>query len=252
MLPKDKNELLTRVGPETPMGETLRRYWVPALLAEELPESDCPPVRVKLLGENLVAFRDTNSRVGLLDEFCAHRRASLFLGRNEECGLRCIYHGWKYDGEGNCVEMPNEPPESNFKDKIHLKAYPAVEMGGVVWAYLGPEERKPQLPTFDWTVVSESHRYVSKTWQECNWLQALEGGGDITHVTDLHRKMSSNKAQPGVGADGGIFSRPPLSATEIEITEYGYIQADIRGVDGESVWVQLDHHALPFHMQVES
>ncbi len=141
----------------------MRRYWVPALLSEELPESDCPPVRVKLLGENLVAFRDTNSRVGLLDEFCAHRRASLFLGRNEECGLRCIYHGWKYDVEGNCVEMPNEPPESNFKDKIHLKAYPTVEMGGVVWAYLGPEERKPQLPTFDWTVVSESHRYVSKT-----------------------------------------------------------------------------------------
>ena len=124
MLSKEENELVTRVGPGTPMGETLRRYWMPAALSSELPEPDSPPIRVRLLGEQLVAFRDTNGRVGLLDELCAHRRASLFLGRNEECGLRCVYHGWKYDVEGRCVDMPNEPPESNFKSKIRLKLTP--------------------------------------------------------------------------------------------------------------------------------
>src|SRR6266540_6325516 len=119
MMTKEENELLTRTGPGTPMGNVIRRYWVPALLSWELPEPDCPPVRVMLLGERLVAFRDTSGRVGLLDEFCAHRRASLFLGRNEEHGLRCVFHGWKYDVEGNCSDMPSEPPETTFRHKIH-------------------------------------------------------------------------------------------------------------------------------------
>ena len=126
---REENELLTRTGPGTPMGEVMRRYWVPAALSTELPEADGAPVRVNLLGEKLVAFRDTQGRIGLLEEFCAHRRASLFLGRNEESGLRCVYHGWKYDVDGNCVDMPNEPPETNYKDKIRLKAYPTVELG---------------------------------------------------------------------------------------------------------------------------
>src|SRR2546425_11564441 len=118
MLGREENDLLTRVGPQTPMGDTMRRYWIPALLAWELPEPDCPPVRVKLLGEDLIAFRDTEGRVGLLEEFCPHRRASLFFGRNEECGLRCVYHGWKFDVSGRCVDMMNEPPEHQFGHKI--------------------------------------------------------------------------------------------------------------------------------------
>ena len=120
MLSRDDNELLTRVGPATPMGDTMRRYWVPALLTREVPAADSPPVRVRLLGEDLVAFRNTEGRIGLLDEFCPHRRASLFLGRNEECGLRCVYHGWKFDADGKCVDLPSEPEDSTLKDKVRL------------------------------------------------------------------------------------------------------------------------------------
>src|ERR1700733_15113066 len=118
------NERLTRVGPGTAMGEVLRRYWQPALLSDEIPTPDCPPVRVRLLCEDLVAFRDSNGAVGLVDAFCAHRRAPLFFGRNEECGLRCVYHGWKFDTEGNCVDMPSEPPYSKFRLRVSIKAYP--------------------------------------------------------------------------------------------------------------------------------
>ena len=143
MLSREENERITRVGPSTPMGITLRRYWVPALLGRELPEPDGAPVRVRLLGEDLVAFRDTRGRIGLLEEFCPHRRASLLFARNEECGLRCVYHGWKFDADGHCVDMMNEPAELQFRDKIAITSYPTVETGGVVWAYLGPAERRP-------------------------------------------------------------------------------------------------------------
>jgi phthalate 4,5-dioxygenase oxygenase subunit len=143
MLPPKENELITRVGPDTPMGNAMRRYWIPACLSSEIAEPDCPPVRVKLLGEDLVAFRDSEGRIGLVDEFCPHRRVSLYFGRNEECGLRCVYHGWKFDVEGNCVDQLNEPPEHQFKQHIHLTAYPTVELGGLVWAYLGPADKMP-------------------------------------------------------------------------------------------------------------
>src|ERR1700747_2910119 len=140
MLSREENELITRVGQATPMGNAMRRYWIPALLAREIAEPDGPPVRVRLLGEDLVAFRDTEGRIGLLDEYCPHRRASLFFGRNEECGLRCVYHGWKFDVAGTCIDQLNEPVENQFQHKIHIAAYPTVELGGVVWAYLGPPE----------------------------------------------------------------------------------------------------------------
>ncbi len=170
MLPRKENELLTRVGPGTPMGNTLRRYWTPACLSREIVEPDCPPVRVRILGEDLVAFRDSDGRVGLLDEFCPHRRVSLFFGRNEECGLRCVYHGWKFDVEGNCLDQLNEPEEHQFKQHIHITAYPTVEHGGIVWAYLGPPDKIPAPPKFAWTQVPETHRHVTKVIQECNWL----------------------------------------------------------------------------------
>src|SRR3954463_6679547 len=141
MLPPKENELITRVGLGTPMGNAMRRYWIPACLSWEIAEPDCPPVRVRLLGEDLVAFRDSEGRIGLVDEFCPHRRVSLYFGRNEECGLRCVYHGWKFDVEGNCVDQLNEPPENQFKQHIHLTAYPTVELGGLVWAYLARPTR---------------------------------------------------------------------------------------------------------------
>lgn len=130
MLSREENDIVTKTGAGTPLGVLMRRYWIPALLSWELPRPDCPLVRLKLLGERLVAFRDTSGRIGIIGEFCPHRRASLFLGRNEENGLRCVYHGWKFDVEGNCVDMPNEPAESNFKHKIRSIVYPTVEIGG--------------------------------------------------------------------------------------------------------------------------
>ena len=186
MLTHEQNELMTRTGPATPMGNFLRRYWIPILLAEELPENECPPVRVKLLSERLLAWRDSRGRCALIDEFCAHRGVSLWFGRNEEDGLRCPYHGWKYDWTGQCVEVPSEPPESGFCQRIKLKSYPLVESGGILWAYMGPPQAEPKLPVFEWTEVPATRRYFSKRWQECNYLQAMEGGLDSSHVSFLH------------------------------------------------------------------
>src|SRR5581483_4552265 len=146
MLSDEDNELLTRVGPGTAMGAVLRHYWHPVLLASELPKPDGPALRVRLLGADLVAFRDTEGRIGMLAANCSHRGAPLVDGRNEECGLRCVYHGWKYDVSGACVDMPNEPPESNFKDKVRHTAYPCREAGGVIWTYMGPDSPPPPLP----------------------------------------------------------------------------------------------------------
>src|SRR5689334_13624146 len=150
MLSKADNEFITRVGPGTPMGELFRRFWLPAMLSSELPGPDCPPVRLRLLGEDLVAFRTTSGRVGVLDTWCAHRNTNLYWGRNEEEGLRRIYHGWKYDADGNCVDMPNEPPTSRFHEKIHQPAYQAVDRGGVIWVHMGPKELAPKVPDFEW------------------------------------------------------------------------------------------------------
>src|SRR4051794_5859835 len=171
MLTRDENELLCRGGPGTQMGEVMRRYWMPVLCSREL-DSDGPPARVKLLGERLVVFRDSSGRVGVLEEFCPHRGVSLWLGRNSENGLRCVYHGWKFDAEGACVEQMNEP--ESFAQKIHITAYPTIELGDIVWAYMGPPEKRPPEPRFEFTAVPASHRTVTRVWEECNWLQAVE------------------------------------------------------------------------------
>ena len=187
MLRKEQNDLLTQTGPETAMGAMFRSYWIPALLSEELPENDCAPVRVKLLSERLLAFRDSQGRYGLIEEFCAHRGVSLWFGRNEESGIRCPYHGWKYDVTGQCVDVPSEPAENGFCARIKLKSYPLVEQGGVLWTYMGPAQKQPPLPQFEFSLVPAPQRYISKRLQECNWLQAMEGGIDSSHVSWLHR-----------------------------------------------------------------
>ncbi|WP_288027475.1 Rieske 2Fe-2S domain-containing protein, partial [Arthrobacter sp.] len=186
MLSREDNELLTRVGPGTPMGNLMRQYWLPALLSNELPEPDCTPVRVLLLDERLIAFRDSNGHVGLLGNHCPHRGASLFFGRNEECGLRCVYHGWKFDVSGACVDMPNEPPESNFKDKIHHTAYLCQERGGIVWTYMGPRATPPPLPDIEPNMLAEGEYLSYAIQRECNWLQGLEGEIDTSHFGFLH------------------------------------------------------------------
>src|SRR5215468_6367788 len=195
MLSKEDNDLLTRTGPGTLMGNAMRRYWLPACLASEIAEPDGAPVRVKLLGEELVAFRDSEGRIGLVEEFCPHRRVSLYFGRNEECGLRCIYHGWKFDVSGACVDQLNEPEELQFKHKVKLTAYPTCELGGIVWAYLGPADKMPPPPKFAWTQVAEERRHVTKVVEECNWLQALEGGIDTSHAPILHRLLTDNSTR---------------------------------------------------------
>ena len=244
MLSREENDLLTRVGPGTPMGTTMRRYWIPALLAREVAEPDGPPVRVKLLGEHLVAFRDTQGRIGLLDEFCPHRRASLFLGRNEECGLRCVYHGWKFDADGRCVDMMNEP--ESFAHKIRATSYPTVEVGGLVWAYMGAADRRPPLPLFAWTQLPDTHRHASKVIQESNWLQGVEGGIDTSHAPILHRTFGEHSTRPGFKTKDP-FVRGKAPTLEVDVTDYGYRYAGIRPLDAAEMHVRAYHFILPFH-----
>jgi len=246
MLAREENELITRIDLGTPMGNTMRRYWMPALLAWELPEADCPPVRVKLLGEDLVAFRDTLGRIGLIDEYCPHRRVSLFFGRNEECGLRCVYHGWKFDVDGHCVDMMNEPEELNFKNKVSTNAYPTVEVGGIIWTYMGPPELEPPPPKFAWTQVPETHRHVSKVIQECNWLQGLEGGIDTSHAPILHRLITTNSDRPGIKLTSP-FVRGKAPTLAVDLTDYGYQYAGIRPLGETEMHIRAYHFIMPFH-----
>jgi nitrite reductase/ring-hydroxylating ferredoxin subunit len=172
------------------MGEVIRRYWLPTVLSKDLPTIDSNPVRVRLMGEDLIAYRDTGGRVGLLGDHCPHRGASLFFGRNEEAGLRCVYHGWKFDVSGACVDMPNEPPESNFKDKIHHTAYPCAEWGDVVWTYMGPRATPPGLPRLEWAAMPAAHRrFPWRAIRQCNWVQAMEGDLDTSHPYFLHARL---------------------------------------------------------------
>ena len=237
MLRKEQNDLLTQTGPGTPGGRLFRSYWVPALLAGELPENDCPPVRVKLLSERLIAFRDSNGRYGLMDEFCAHRGVSLWFARNEECGLRCPYHGWKYDHTGQCIEVPSEPEASGFAGKIKLKSYPLIEKGGVLWTYMGDPASQPPEPEWEFITVPAGHTYTSKRLQESNWLQAMEGGIDSSHVSFLHRG-DLNSDPLFKGAKGNQYnlsdSRPVFEV--VESPGGLYIGARRNAEDGKYYW----------------
>jgi phenylpropionate dioxygenase-like ring-hydroxylating dioxygenase large terminal subunit len=216
MLTQEQNQQLTRTGPGTLVGDLFRRYWLPALNAWELPEPDCPPVRVRLLGEPLVAFRDTQGRIGLLDEFCAHRGVSLWFGRNEECGLRCAYHGWKYDVTGQCVDLPSEGGDGPMRKRMRLKSYPCLELGGVIWTYMGPPALRPEPPGIEWAHVPPERRYVSKRLQECNYLQAMEGGIDSSHVSSLHSgELDTDVLHKGTkGASYQADTRPKFEVLE--------------------------------------
>lgn len=193
---KAENELLTQTDKGTPMGELWRRFWLPVMLSEELPHADCDPVRVRLLGEDLVAFRDSSGRPGMLEANCAHRGASLFFGRNEQGGLRCIYHGWKFDIDGACLDMPNAPPDSAYKQRIRQGAYPCREHGGFIWTYLGPRDTLPAIPRLPFVEVAQGHRYAQKMLVESNYLQALEGDIDNSHASILHGRLDADSSLP--------------------------------------------------------
>ena len=237
MLRQEDNALLAETGPGTPMGALFRRYWLPVLLAEELPEPDCPQVRVKILSERLIAFRDTQGRYGLIDEFCAHRGVSLWFARNEESGLRCAYHGWKYDVTGQCVDVPSEPEESGFHERIKLRSYPIVEMGGVLWTHLGDPDERPTMPEWEPFRVSPEQTYTSKRWQESNWLQALEGGIDSSHVSWLHSGGLKNDPlfKGAKGNEYNLADRKPFF--EVVDSDGGlFIAARRNAEDGKYYW----------------
>ncbi|MEA2640276.1 MAG: hypothetical protein QOF51_1670 [Chloroflexota bacterium] len=247
MLNQEDNELLTRVSPGTPMGELLRQYWMPFLFDWEL-TTDGPPERVRLLGEDLIAFRDTNGNVGLVANNCPHRGASLFFGRNEDEGLRCVYHGWKFDVSGQCVDMPNEPAESNFKSKIKTIAYPCVERSGMVWTYMGPRQSPPPLPGLEWMDLPQDHHVASKRVQYSNWVQAMEGDIDQSHVSFLHSRLHLREGNgPGRLLIDEIRKSDTHPHFEVVPTEAGVcIGAGREAPDGQRYW-RITQHLMPFH-----
>jgi phenylpropionate dioxygenase-like ring-hydroxylating dioxygenase large terminal subunit len=249
MLSRDDNELLCRVGPGTPMGALMRQYWVPALMSSELPERDGSPVRVRLLGENLIAFRVTSGRVGLIQNHCPHRGASLFFGRNEEEGLRCVYHGWKYDCEGACVDMPNEPAESTFKSKIRATAYPCVERNDVVWAFMGSRPAPPPLPDLEPNMLPRGEFAVDKVLRECSWFQALEGDIDTGHLSFLHLgAVRPEQTRPGSFDYYNVADRAPRY--EVVDTEFGTSYGAYRPAEADSYYWRIAHFLFPCYTMI--
>jgi phthalate 4,5-dioxygenase len=214
MLRPDINKLLTETGPGTPMGELFRRYWHPVLHTDELPEDGCPPVRVKILSERLIAVRTPEGEYGLIDEFCAHRGVSMFFGRIENGGIRCPYHGWKYNATGQAIDVPSELNNSEFCKNVKLRSYPLVKRGDILWSYFGDPEKQPELPEWEFATVPSGQTFTSKRFQESNWLQAMEGGIDSSHVTWLHGggpKGSGLEADPlFAGAKGNQYNKGDL------------------------------------------
>jgi phenylpropionate dioxygenase-like ring-hydroxylating dioxygenase large terminal subunit len=244
MLSIEDNELLCRTGPGTPMGNLMREYWIPCMLSSELAHPDSEPVRVLLLGERLIGFRDTAGKVGLLRDNCPHRGASLFFGRNEEVGLRCVYHGWKFDVDGRCTDMPGEPLESDFKDKVRAVAYPTRERGGVVWAYLGPRTCPPPLPDIEGNMVEGGA--PTAVQHACNWLQVGEGAIDTSHAGFLH--FGSLKAEDYPDRTFSrylLVNRAPKYA--VVDTDIGVTYGAHRQVDDEHDFWRIAHFLLPFY-----
>jgi nitrite reductase/ring-hydroxylating ferredoxin subunit len=252
MLSAADNEALTRTGPGTLMGEYFRRFWQPVALAREL-EADGAPLRLRVLGERLIAFRDTGGRAGVLEPSCAHRGADLFFGRNEDGGLRCIYHGWKYDVTGRCVDMPIVPPDAAYHGKVSIRAYPVREFGEIVWAYLGPAEHMPaELPQLEFAVVPPSHRYVSKRLQECNWAQSAEGGLDTAHFSFLHMPAPKvgKYVNPATGADESRLRwlrQDPMPQFALVEHDAGFVVGGARKADGDDSYWRVTQYMLPAH-----
>jgi phthalate 4,5-dioxygenase oxygenase subunit len=231
MLTAEENDLLCRVEGEAPMGRLMRRHWIPAVLSEQLAEPDGKPVRLRLLGEDLVAFRDSDGRLGVLGEFCSHRKTSLAFGRNEECGLRCLYHGWKFDVEGNVLEMPSEPAESGFREKVKHKAYPAREAGGFVWVYMGAVEAMPAFEAPPWAPTPDTRVSIVRFDLPCNWAQIMEGQIDSAHSSTLHSSdMRPARIETAAAADTH-WLRPSTDKSpriQVQLTNYGMRYAAIR------------------------
>jgi phthalate 4,5-dioxygenase len=259
VLTSEENGILTRVGPGTLMGDLLRRYWTPACLSAEIPDPGSPPARVRLLGENLVAFRDTTGRVGLVQENCGHRGASLYFGRNEGAAIRCVYHGWAFDVDGRCVDMPSEPQP--FCEKVRIRAYPVHESGGIVWAYLGPRETMTPFRDFGTEGRDAGQFRATKQRTTCNWVQAMEGNIDTAHISHLHQwngvddipdDGSDKPGYPSNAMSWKFWRHDRAPRLEVQDTWYGYRYAGIRTTPNGFTHVRITAYAVPYSTMVAS
>jgi phthalate 4,5-dioxygenase oxygenase subunit len=252
MVTQTENEILTQTGQGTPMGELFRRFWQPVALAEEVAQTDEPPKRVRYMGEDFLLFRQTDGRIGLVEPRCAHRGADLYFGRNEDCGLRCVYHGWKFDADGSCVDVPNMQPgraRDNIMKSAHIRSLPVREWGGQIWAWFGEAGKEPELPLVEWALVPPENRYVSKKLQECNWAQSLEGAVDTAHFSYVHRVLSEegtgkpvylDKRQQWIHEDGA-------PSFVVEEHDAGLIMGGGRRADpGDTYW-RISQYLVPNH-----
>lgn len=239
------------------MGRLFRRFWLPFLLAEELAENDAPPLRVRLLGEDLLAFRDSEGRLGLVDRYCPHRRADLFLGRVEEGGLRCAYHGWKFNVRGCPLDMPAEPPNTPLLQEVKLKSYPAREWGGLIWAYMGEPEHQPaELPQFEWGRVTAQRRLLSKRLQQSNYAQAVEGGIDSSHVSILHSELEDDHSKTFRQRQRSIVPSVPYFAADtapkffVRDTDFGFAIGARRNAGSDDFYWRITQFLLPFYTMI--
>jgi len=249
MLSLEDNEIMCRVGAGTPMGDLLRQYWIPAVRSDELPSPDCPPLRVRLLAEDMIAFRDTSGRVGLVQNACPHRGASMFFGRNEEDGLLCVYHGWKFDVTGACVDMPSEPAESNFRNKVKTRAYPCRERGGVIWAYMGPRTEPPPLPDLEANMLPEGEASIYNIYIQSNWMQNWEGEMDTVHAAFLH-SGATRVEDTKVGTAAYYQARNRAPRFSVMDTDSGTAYGAYRPADDDNYYWRIAHMLFPFYAMI--
>jgi phthalate 4,5-dioxygenase len=244
MLKSDANELLSRVAAGTPMGELFRRFWLPAILSAEIEAADSPPKRLRILKEDLIAFRDTGGRVGIVSAYCAHRSAPLYFGRNEQCGIRCPYHGWKFGVDGACLEIPNVPAGTPaVRARVGIKAYPTQEAGGVVWIYMGPADLKPPLPALGYITAAQGYAYSARWLQRSNWLQGVEGEIDSSHISWLHKDFDESFSTQG--SAGSQLSADAAPLIQLEETDYGFIYGARRDMGEQQYLWRVTHWLAP-------
>ncbi|WP_230461517.1 Rieske 2Fe-2S domain-containing protein [Sphingobium sp. CAP-1] len=254
-----QNDILARVEGSAPMGRLMRQHWMPACMSEEVAEPDCTPLRVRLLGENMVVFRDSKGRLGALDEQCPHRRASLAFGRNEECGLRCLYHGWKFDVNGNAIDMSSEPVDAKLRSTMKTKAYPVQEAGGFVWVWMGNPDQVTPFDKPNWATVPDDKISIVKMHGACNWAQVLEGSIDSAHSSSLHSSnMPTATEVSGSTATDTAWLRPSADKAprlEVQKTSFGFRYVAIRKpiVDADATdYIRMTLYVAPYTVHIPS
>jgi phenylpropionate dioxygenase-like ring-hydroxylating dioxygenase large terminal subunit len=250
MLNAKDNEYISRIGPGTPMGTFVRRFWTPLMLASDLPEPDGDPKEVRIYGEDLVVFRDWDGNVGAIQALCPHRQAPLVYGRVEQGGIRCIYHGWLFDTQGYCLDMPNESPETVFKEKVRADYYPCAEKAGVVWIYMGPKNLKPELPDMEWMRVPEESRNVHRFHLEGNWVQAMEGDVDSSHIGFLHKRLKDLRNPAQASQENRYQALDKAPKWVIEPTDYGMMIAARRNAEDDTYYWRINQVMLPYYTSV--